>query len=117
MSKYDYAFKKKIVEIHKQTSKGCRVLRGEYGIATSTLKFWFRLYELYGDEGLSDKRKHERWDKKTKVQIIQEYLSGSIDRNKLCKKYGIYDSSLFNKWLCYKKEKGIARTFTVRTIP
>ena len=56
MYKYDYAFKKKIVEIHKQTGKGCRTLSQEYGIATSTLKFWFRLYELYGDEGLADRR-------------------------------------------------------------
>ena len=99
MYKYDYAFKKKIVEIHKRTGKGCCVLSREYGIATSTLKFWFRLYELYGDEGLSDKRKHEQWDKETKLGIIQEYLSGGIDKKELCKKYGIYDSSLFNKWL------------------
>ena len=99
MYKYDFTFKKKIVEIHKRTGKGCCVLSREYGIATSTLKFWFRLYELYGDEGLSDKRKHEQWDKETKLGIIQEYLSGGIDKKELCKKYGIYDSSLFNKWL------------------
>ena len=80
MYKYDFTFKKKIVEIHKQSGKGCCVLSREYGIATSTLKFWFRLYEMYGDEGLSDERKQDRWDKKTKVSIVQkyttEYLSG-----------------------------------------
>ena len=80
MYKYDFTFKKKIVEIHRRTGKGYRVLSQEYGIATSTLKFWFRLYELYGDEGLLEDRKRDKWDKETKVSIIQEYLSGGIDK-------------------------------------
>lgn len=61
------------------------MLSREYGIAPSTLKFWFRLYELYGDEGLLEYRKRDKWSKETKVNIIQEYLRGGIDKNKLCK--------------------------------
>lgn len=49
MSKYDFEFKKKVINSYLNGEGGFRVLANRYGLGCACVRNWVHAYERYGD--------------------------------------------------------------------
>lgn len=71
----------------------------EYGIESSTLRMWVRLYKTRGAEGLVPVEKTRKYSSELKEIVVQEYLQKGSSLRFLCEKYNISNSSMVVKWI------------------
>lgn len=96
--KYTYEFKLRLVTIILEGKHSLTGLAKEEGIMSSNLKFWIKLYEAYGKQGLLG-ISQSNFTIKEKVRIIQDYQKSGLSLITTCVKYRISSSSVLLQWI------------------
>ena len=111
MNKYSYEFKMEVVNAYKNKEGGCRKLARRFNISMSTVTLWCRNYEIFGRDAFLENKKQKSWKSKTKISAVNEYNSGGVSIQDICKKYKISSQTIFRKWLkVYNSHKKLKST-------
>nr|WP_141333794.1 helix-turn-helix domain-containing protein [Paenibacillus sp. tmac-D7] len=102
MSKINEYCGKEKLAILKELETGQGSLSGiayKYSINVSTLKEWRRRYEVYGAEGLEFRSGNKSYTAETKLQAVQDYLSGKYSQNEIIRTYRIASRTQLRSWI------------------
>ena len=100
MSKYSYEFKKKVVQDYLDGEGGKAFLAKKYGVKSpSNIIKWVNSYKAFGDEGLLQLRKKQKYSFDFKLSVVKLYLTTEISYQNLALKVGMYNPPLITKWV------------------
>ena len=100
MAKYDYEFKKKIVNAYMNGEGGKQFLANKYGVkSSSNVMKWVNAFKSFGEEGLMRSRKNETYTFEFKLHVIELYLSTEVSYQELALSVGINNPPLMAKWV------------------
>lgn len=89
MAKYNYEFKKRVVQAYLDGEGGVQYLAGTYGVpAESNIRQWINAYREYGDDGLMRSRKNEAYSFEFKLHVVELYLSTEVSYQELALSVG-----------------------------
>jgi len=69
------------------------------GISNETLSHWLMIYENEGPTGLLAKKKNAYYSIETKLQAVNDYLSGTGSLNDITKKYKLRSKTQLRDWI------------------
>ncbi len=69
------------------------------GVSKKSLSKWIARYETEGSLGFMATGKNRIYSEETKLQAVEEYLSGSGSLQKICKKYKIRSETQLSNWI------------------
>jgi transposase len=100
VAKYDYEFKKNIVNAYLNGEGGRKFLANKYGVKSSrdVLK-WVNAFKSFGDEGLMRSRKNETYTFEFKLHVVELYLSTEVSYQELALSVGINNPPLITRWV------------------
>lgn len=100
MAKYDYEFKKKIVNAYMNGEGGRQYLANKYGVRSSQdVMKWVNAFKSFGDEGLMRSREKETYTFEFKLHVVELYLSTEVSYQELALSVGINNPPLITKWV------------------
>ncbi len=100
MAKYDYEFKKKIVNAYMNGEGGKQFLANKYGVKSSNhVMKWVNAFKSFGNEGLMRSRKKETYTFEFKLHVVELYISTEVSYQELALSVGINNPSLIAKWV------------------
>lgn len=100
MAKYDYEFKKKIVNAYMNGEGGKQFLANKYGIKSpQDVMKWVNAFKSFGNEGLMRSRKKETYTFEFKLHVVELYLSTEVSYQELALSVGINNPPLVTKWV------------------
>ena len=100
MAKYNYEFKKKVVEDYLNGKGGYKYLATKYGLTDKKLvRQWVANYKAFGDEGLMRSRQQEKYSFEKKLSVVEFYLSNEISYQELAIQEGITNPSMIAVWV------------------
>lgn len=100
MAKYDYEFKKKIVNAYMNSEGGIYFLANKYGVKSHRdVAKWINAFKSFGDEGLMRSRKNETYTFEFKLHVVELYLSREVSYQELALSVGINNPPLITKWV------------------
>jgi len=100
MAKYDYEFKKKIVNAYMNDEGGKQFLANKYCVKSSRdIMKWVNAFKAFGDEGLMRSRKNETYTFEFKLHVVELYLSTEVSYQELALSVGINNPPLITKWV------------------
>ena len=100
MAKYDYEFKKKVVNAYMNGEGGKQFLANKYGVKSpQDIIKWVNAFKSFGDEGLMRSRKKETYSFDFKFHVVKLYLSTEISYQELALSVGINNPSLIANWV------------------
>lgn len=100
MAKYDYEFKKKIVNAYMNGEGGKQFLANKYCVKSSRdVMKWVNAFKAFGDEGLMRSRKNETYTFEFKLHVVELYLSTEVSYQELALSVGINNPPLITKWV------------------
>ena len=100
-----------VVNAYKNKEGGCRKLARRFNISMSTVTLWCRNYEIFGRDAFLENKKQKSWKSETKISAVNEYNSGGVSIQDICKKYKISSQTIFRKWLkVYNSHKKLKST-------
>ena len=71
----------------------------EASVALETVRGWIARYEAEGADGFQPRKHVRMYAPELKLQVVEEYLSGTQSILDLCKKYKISDTHVVRKWI------------------
>ena len=106
MAKYDFEFKKKVVEADLRGEGGYQTLSKKYGLkSTRQIGYWVKFYKKFGDEGLRLLENGRVYPFELKLLVVESYLKGNVSYSELGLKYGILNHRVIGSWIKkYKKD-------------
>ena len=100
MAKYDYEFKKKVINAYLNGEGGRKFLANKYGVKSSQdVMKWVNAFKSFGDEGLMRSRKNETYTFEFKLHVVELYLSTEVSYQDLALSVGINNPPLITKWV------------------
>ena len=100
MAKYNYEFKKKVVNAYMNGEGGKQFLANKYGVKSpQDIIKWVNAFKSFGDEGLMRSRKKETYTFDFKFHVVKLYLSTEISYQELALSVGINNPSLIANWV------------------
>jgi len=100
MAKYDYEFKKKIVDAYMNGEGGKMFLANKYGVKSSRdVMKWVNAFKSFGAEGLMRSRKNKTYTFEFKLHVVELYLSTEVSYQELALSVGINNPPLITKWV------------------
>lgn len=100
MAKYNYEFKKKVVEAYLRGEDSYAYLSQKFGIPPGKdIRKWVNVYKTFGNEGLMRSRKNQTYSFEFKLHVIELYLSSEISYQELALSQGINNPALLTKWV------------------
>jgi transposase len=100
VAKYDYEFKKKIVNAYMNSEGGERFLANKYGVKSPRdVMKWVNAFKSFGDEGLMRSRKNETYTFEFKLHVVELYLSTEVSYQELALSVGINNPPLITRWV------------------
>ena len=99
MAKYNYDFKKLIVQEYMEGKGGYEYLGKKYSIPWENVRKWVRNYKINGDEGLLRSRKQSKYTFEYKLHVVELYLSGEVSYQELAVSLGINNPAQICKWV------------------
>ena len=107
MAKYNYEFKKKVVQAYLNGEGGYLYLAKAYGLSdTKLIRKWVNNYNAFGDKGLIRSRKKEKYSFQKKLSIVEYYLSNEISYQELAIQEGITNPSSIAIWVSNFRASG-----------
>jgi len=91
--------KVKIIELYLNGQLGKNSIQSQYGIGSTTLRDWIRLYQSRGAEGLIPASHNRKYSSETKHKAVADYLSGIGSQNDICIKYDISNRNMLRQWV------------------
>ena len=106
MAKYDFEFKKKVVEAYHRGEGGYQTLSKKFGLkSTRQIGYWVKAYNKFGDEGLKVLENGRVYPFELKLLVVESYLKGNGSYSELGLKYGILNHGVIGSWIKkYKKD-------------
>ncbi|MGY3779729.1 helix-turn-helix domain-containing protein [Isobaculum melis] len=99
MAKYDYAFKKKVVEAYQNGAGGYPTLAKQFNISSfSTVHKWVKTVEKFGFKALRRRRNYQHYSSKFKQDVIHYYLTSGDSYLTVALKYGLPNDALVLAW-------------------
>ncbi len=89
----------KLVESYLNGTDSLNNLARSVDMSRSTFKNWVMIYENEGPTGLLAKQKNTHYSIETKLQAVNDYLSGSGSLNDITKQYGLRSSKQLRDWI------------------
>lgn len=100
MAKYNYEFKKKVVDAYNNGEGSYRFLCKKFAISdTKNLRSWVAAFNTLGDEGLLRSRKKQTYSFDFKLHVVELYLSNEVSYQELALSQGINNPALLTKWV------------------
>jgi len=100
MAKYDYEFKKKIVNAYMNGEGGKKFLANKYGVKSpQDVMKWVNAFESFGEEGLMRSRKNETYTFEFKLHVVELYLSTEVSYQELALSVKMNNPPLITKWV------------------
>lgn len=100
MAKYNYEFKKKVVQEYLDGKGGYDYLTNKYHIPSNkTIRDWVASYKEFGKEGLLRSRKYKNYSFQFKLSVVQLYLTSEVSYQELALSQCIKNSSLIARWV------------------
>ena len=100
MAKYNYEFKKRIVDEYNNNEGGYRYLAHKYGLPDKKLvRQWVKNYQVFGDEGLMRSRKQSKYSFEYKLYVVELYLSNEVSYQELAISQGMHNPAQICKWV------------------
>lgn len=99
MTKYDYAFKKQVVEAYQRGEGGYKTLADRYSIsAFSTVKKWIKTVDTLGFDALHKRKTKQSYSYQFKQDVIHYYLNSGDSYLSVALKYGLSSGDLIQSW-------------------
>ena len=115
MAKYDFEFKKKVVEAYLRGEGGYQILSKKFGLkSTRQIGYWVKAYKKFGDEGLKVLENGRVYPFELKLLVVESYLKGNGSYSELGLKYEILNHRVIGSWV--KKYLHPIRRFKNRSI-
>lgn len=100
VAKYDYEFKKNIVNAYKNGEGGKKFLANKYGVKSSRdVMKWVNAFKSFGDEGLMHSKKNETYTFEFKLHVVKLYLTTEVSYQELALSVGINNPPLITRWV------------------
>lgn len=100
MAKYDFTFKRMVVDAYNNGEGSYRFLCEKYSIPdTKNLRKWVAAFNSLGDEGLMRSRKNQTYSFDFKLHVVELYLSSEVSYQELALLQGINNPALLTKWV------------------
>ena len=99
MAKYNFNFKKIIVQEYLEGKGGYQCLGEKYSIPREYVRKWVRNYKANGDEGLLHSRKRSKYSFEYKLHMVELYLSSEVSYQELALSQGINNPAQICKWV------------------
>lgn len=100
MAKYDFEFKKKVVEAYLCREGGYQTLSKKYGLkSTRQIGYWVKFYNHFRDEGLKLLENGRVYPFELKILVVESYLKGNVSYSELVLKYGILNHRVIGSWI------------------
>ncbi|MGM0304085.1 transposase [Enterococcus sp. AZ048] len=99
MSKYDYGFKKVVVEAYQNGEGGFQTLARSFGIpAASTVKKWVKTVEKLGFSALNRRKGKQSYSSQFKQDVLHYYLTSGDSYLDVALNYGLPSGDLLLHW-------------------
>lgn len=99
MVKYDYNFKKSVVEAYQNGEGGYLAIARRYGIPSeSTVKKWVRIVKKLGTDALHPRKNKQTYSSQFKQDVIHYYLTSGDSYLNVALKYGLPAGDLLQHW-------------------
>ena len=100
MAKYNYEFKKKVVQAYLDGKGSYNFLAKQYCIPDhKQIRVWVNAYKKFGDNGLMRSKQNKKYTFKFKLSMVELYLSSEVSYQELALSQGINNPSLIVKWV------------------
>ena len=107
MAKYDFEFKKKVVEAYLRGEGGYQILSKKFGLkSTRQIGYWVKAYKKFGDEGLKVLENGRVYPFELKLLVVESYLKGNGSYSELGLKYEILNHRVIGSWVKKFKKDG-----------
>lgn len=103
--KYNFEFKLRLVTIILNGQDSIGGLSRREGLSKSNLQFWLKLYEYYGEQGLTGVFQ-KLFSVEDKVNIILKYQNSELSLMDICVQYRISNPSVLLQWTKKFQSKG-----------
>ena len=107
MEKYNYEFKRKIVEEYLGRKAGYKTLAKKYQIGVSQIERWVNNYKQFGDEGLMRSRNKREYSVEFKLEAITRYETSECSYQQLALELGLTNPSIIANWRRQYREEGM----------
>ena len=107
MAKYDFEFKKKVVEAYLRGEGGYQILSKKFGLkSTRQIGYWVKAYNEFGNEGLKVLENGRVYPFELKLLVVESYLKGNGSYSELGLKYEILNHRVIGSWVKKFKKDG-----------
>ena len=101
-ARYTFEQKLKAVEDYISGKKSASEIASELSMGKcgkGKVRRWARMYQNNGPEILQETKTNNTYTKEFKLQVVEEYLSGTASTLDLCAKYGIRSDRQIRQWI------------------
>jgi len=100
VAKYNYEFKKKVVQAYLDGKGSYEYLAKQYNIPNKhQIRVWVNAYKEFGNEGLIRSKKNKNYSFQFKLSVVKLYLSSEVSYQELALSQGINNPSLITRWV------------------
>jgi transposase-like protein len=97
----------KIVKENIENGVGSRTLAAQYNIQRGIIDEWIVQYKHNGAKDFLPEEQNRVYSIETKLQAVEDYLSGKGSQREITAKYGIRDRTILRQWIkVYNSGKG-----------
>lgn len=96
MTKYDAAFRHRLVSEYLNGSESARSLARRHGVGNTTLVRWIAAYRHHGEQGL--RQKYSRYSAEFKLQVLQHMWREALTHTQASAHFDLRDSGAVGRW-------------------
>jgi len=96
MTKYDEAFKRRVVQEYLSGGAGTQALSRKYGMGCSVLKRWIRAWREHGEAGLGKKR--EAYSAEFKLTVLQHMRRHELSYAQTSAVFDLREAGGISRW-------------------
>ncbi len=105
MTKYDEAFKRRVVKEYLAGEGGARLISEKYEIGRSVLRRWVSAWQHHGDSGL--RRKHEAYSAEFKLKVLQRMWRDELSFQQTSALFDLREAAGVSRWERQYHEGGL----------
>lgn len=109
MAKYDYEFKKKVVEAYFQGHGGYRQIALQFGISSGhgVVRKWVKQVTALGFDSLRKQKRRSDYTIQFKLDVINYYLNSGKSIRDVAHKFNLPNDSMVSLWTTAFRKHGI----------
>lgn len=96
MTKYDEAFKRKVVQEYVSGSGGSLLLSHKFGVGRTTLRRWIAAWQCHGQDGLS--KKHTPYSAEFKRHVLQHMQRHQLSHTQTSALFDLREAGGIARW-------------------